>query len=65
MTINIPKEFLNAIEIPGGTFGGQLASPCLCGYPIDISDDDVSLIRWPDGKMMFCHNACLPEDEDA
>lgn len=64
--IRVPKGFLKAIRVPYGAREGELAEPCLCGYPTDIEGEDVIyLIQWHDGPLMFCHAGCVRDQEDA
>lgn len=68
--VNIPKGFLMGIRVPEfyGPAEGQLASPCLCGYPTDPDTQDLHLIQWHQtGQLMFCHRGCVrdPEENDA
>lgn len=60
---NVPKKFISALRVESGPFEGEMAQPCLCGYPTDPSDPDVTLIRWDrTGKFMFVHLDCVNKD---
>lgn len=60
---HIPKSFLTVFRIEDGPFAGNMAYPCICGYPTDPEADDVSLIRWDKtGKFMYVHRQCVRED---
>jgi hypothetical protein len=63
---NVPKGFITSIRVPSGPLEGRLALPCLCGYPTRLEDDGIlHLIQWVDGRLMFCHQGCIPDhDED-
>lgn len=61
--LQIPKGFLTGIRITGGPFEGELAQPCMCGWPMD-NDEPVYLIQWNDGRLMVCHASCVRDDED-
>jgi hypothetical protein len=64
--MDVPKDFVSGIRVPGGIYEGRLAAPCLCGYETDLdSDDPIYLITWPDGALMFCHAGCIGEMPDA
>lgn len=62
---NIPKGFLTAIRVPYGPFEGQLAQQCFCGFEISLDDDEVYLVEWIDGRLMFCHPECVERNNDA
>lgn len=62
--INVPKEFLSQIYIEDGPIEGELAAPCLCGYPTDANDPDIRLIVWySTGKLMYAHKDCIGKDD--
>lgn len=57
---NVPKKFISALRVESGPFAGEMAQPCLCGYPTDPNAEDVALIRWDrTGKFMFVHRDCV------
>jgi hypothetical protein len=60
----IPKWWRDAIAIPyPGPWQGDLARPCMCGYPTDLDGDrTIYLITWVDGTFMFAHGDCVGED---
>ena len=60
----IPKSFVKGIRIPDHyPMGGQLAQPCLCGYPTDPETQRCHLIGWHDGRLMFVHIECVPSPD--
>lgn len=57
--IHIPKGFLTGIEVTEGPWAGQIAQPCMCGYPVDFDDTEpIYLVQWNDGRLMYCHESC-------
>jgi hypothetical protein len=57
---DIPKGWVTSIRVPYGPLEGKLASPCLCGYPTDLEQEELHLIQWNQtGQLMFCHPGCV------
>lgn len=63
--LQIPKGFLTSLRVPHGPMEGQLAQPCLCGYETDLDTQQLHLIQWKDGRLMFCHPGCISGPDDA
>jgi hypothetical protein len=60
----IPKLWMKAIAVPEGPLKGQLAMPCRCGRPIDLEgDEEIYLIKWNNGPLMFVHAECVASDD--
>lgn len=60
----VKKSFFEGIYISWGPAEGMLARPCMCGNHTDPDTQDLHLIQWKDGSLMFVHTDCV-EGPDA